>query len=393
MTKKKLVPAAPVQADRALLARGPPKVTANFAVVGIGASSGGLEALTKLVTALPVDTGMGYILVQHLDPTYESLLGDLLAEHSSMPVLTATDGMIVQRDHIYVIPEGVYLSLTAGSLHLSEPAAPRGSRMPIDFLLESMADERGALAIAIILSGNGTDGTLGIAAVHEKGGLVLVQDPAEADYDGMPQSAIDGGLADAVVGVAQMPDALLRHAKGLKSQVERQPAAPPGDVLTEIIECLRKKTAHNFAQYKTGTLQRRIERRMALASIPVADMARYLDVIQGDAAERDLLANDLLINVTGFFRDPAVFELLAKTIVPEIVQSHSEDMPLRVWVAGCSTGEEAYSLAMLFAEAIAEAKRAISCRCSPLMSIPMPWRPRARAPIPQASQRTFRPDG
>ncbi len=359
MSEKELVSSAPIVTSPAMLARGPPKHLADFPIVGIGASAGGLEALTKLIKAIPGDAGMGYIVVQHLDPTHESLMGQLLAEHTEMPVLQAADGMIVERDHIYVIPAGVYLSIAAGALQLFKPSAPHGARMPVDFLFESMANELGSLAFAIILSGTGYDGTQGINAVHGKGGFVLVQDPAEADYDGMPQSAVASGFADAVLPVATMSAALLTHANALSSEPERLPAPASGDILPRIIDYLRQNTAHNFALYKMGTLQRRIERRMALASIPTTEMERYLKVIQHDPVELNLLATDLLINVTSFFRDPGVFELLGTTIVPDIVRLHSADTPLRIWVAGCSSGEEAYSLAIVFSEAIAFAKRDI----------------------------------
>ncbi len=359
MPEKRPVSSVPNLTSRALLARGPPEYDADFPVVGIGASAGGLKALTGLVTALPDGAGIAYILVQHLDPTHESLMGELLAEHTKMPVLLAAEGMIVERDHIYVIPAGVYLSISTGALHLSQPTAPHGARMPVDFLFESMANDLGACAVSIILSGTGSDGTIGIKAVHDKGGFVLVQDPAEADHDGMPHSAVASGLADAILNVAMMPAALLAHAKGSQSSPNHLPSPLPGDALPRIIDYLRRNTAHNFSLYKMGTLQRRIERRMALASIPATEMERYLKLIQEDAAELNLLAADLLINVTSFFRDPSVFDQLAKTIVPDIVRLHSEDRPVRIWVAGCSTGEEAYSLAMIFSEAIAVAQRAI----------------------------------
>ncbi len=302
---------------------------------------------------------MAYIIVQHLDPTHKSLMAELLAEHTSMPVAQATNNAIVEADHIYVIPAGSYLSISDGALHLSKPTAPHGARMPVDFLLESMATECGARAVAIILSGTGTDGTLGAKAVRDSGGFVIAQDPAESEYDGMPQSAIAGGSVTVVLGVAGIPAALAAHARGVTVKTMAKRPAAPNDALPQIIELLRKNTAHDFTLYKMGTLQRRIERRMALASMPVTDMARYLAVLENDTAELSLLATDLLINVTSFFRDPKVFELLATTIVPDILRQHPDDRPLRIWIAGCSTGEETYSLAMVFAEAIAAAKRTI----------------------------------
>ncbi len=331
----------------------------DFPVVGIGASAGGLDALTKLIAALPDDGGMAYIIVQHLDPTHKSLMAELLAEHTAMPVLQATEGAVIEPDQIYVIPAGRYLSVGTGALHLSSPTAPHGARMPVDFLFQSMAKDYGERAIAIILSGTGTDGTLGVRAVHDSGGFVIAQDPAESQFDGMPQSAIASGGVDAILTVATIPAALAAHLAGSAMKAKAKPQAALSDVLPKIIELLRKNTAHDFTLYKMGTLQRRIERRMALASIPVTDMAKYLVMLKKDATELGLLASDLLINVTSFFRDAKVFELLAKTIVPDIVRLHTEDRPLRIWIAGCSTGEETYSLAMIFAEAISAAKRTI----------------------------------
>ncbi len=331
----------------------------SFPIVGIGASAGGLDALTKLVSALPDDAGMAYILVQHLDPTHKSLMAELLAKHTVMPVLQATESAAILGNHIYVIPAGSYLSINNDLLHLSVPTAPRGARKPVDFLFESMAKECGERAIAIILSGTGNDGTTGIKAVKASGGFVIAQDPAESEYDGMPQSAIADGAVDRVLKVAEIPAALAKYIQGLDVAVTLPPPEVTADVLPKIIALLRNNTAHDFTLYKMGTLQRRIERRMALASIPVTDMDRYLEVLEKDGAELNLLAADLLINVTSFFRDPNIFKSLTETIVPEIVRLHTEDRPLRIWIAGCSTGEETYSLAMIFAEAIEAAERTI----------------------------------
>jgi two-component system CheB/CheR fusion protein len=318
-----------------------------------------LDALTKLVSVLPVEGGMAFIIVQHLDPTHKSLMAELLAEHTTMPVLQATEGANIAPDHIYVIPAGSYLSVKSGTLKLSKPTAPHGARMPVDFLFKSMANDDGTHAVAIILSGTGTDGTLGAKAMHDGGGFVIAQDPLESEFDGMPQSAVARGVVDAILTMDKIPAALAAHAKGLDARTVKPRPAANDDALPHIIDLLRTSTPHDFTLYKMGTLQRRIERRMALASIPVTDMARYLKVLETDSAELNLLATDLLINVTSFFRDPKVFELLAKTIVPDIVRLHTEDRPLRIWIAGCSTGEETYSLAMVFVEAIAAAKRTI----------------------------------
>jgi len=245
-------------------------------------------------------------------------------------------------------------------LHLSPPQARHGARLPFDFLLHSLAEECGAHAICVVLSGTGPDGSLGLKAVKEKGGLVIAQDPKEAGYDGMPRSAIMSGAVDLVLPAAKIPEALIKYARrtaltrtqnGLRPQDEAQ------DWLPEIITLLRTKTAHDFTLYKQGTLQRRIERRMAMAAIETDGMDRYLEILRSDTRELELLAKDLLINVTGFFRDPTAFDLLAEKIVPDLVRSRTLDHPIRIWVAGCSTGEETYSLVMLFLEQISAAKR------------------------------------
>jgi len=352
--------ARPRSARRLRAVRAPPRGPGDFAVVGIGASAGGLEACKKLVDALPASNGMAFILVQHLDPTHESMMVELLAGHTSMQVCQAADGMKLARDHLYVIPPGSYLSVGDGALHLSQPQARHGARMPFDFLLHSLAEACGARAVCVILSGSGADGSLGLKAVREKGGLVIAQDPNEAGYDGMPRSAIATGAVDLVLPVARIPDALVKFDRRVsltQAPAGQTPQHSARDSLPEFIDLLRTRTAHDFTLYKPGTLQRRIERRMAMAAIDTDGVDRYLDVLRSDPRELDLLAKDLLINVTGFFRDPKVFDLLAERIVPDLVRSQSPDRPLRIWIAGCSTGEEAYSLAMLFLEQIAAIKR------------------------------------
>nr|WP_272904300.1 chemotaxis protein CheB [Xanthobacter agilis] len=321
-------------------------------VVGVGASAGGLEASKRLLAALPRDHGMALILVLHLDPTHESMMAALLAPHTSMTVRQAADGMPIAPYHLYIIPPGFYLSVEAGHLRLSAPDAPHGARLPFDFLLKSLVAEYGAGAIGVILSGTGADGSLGLKALKDKGGLTIAQDPEEADYDGMPRNAIAAGAVELVLPVAKIPEALLTRGA--------PPADPPmTSALAQILDLLRASTTFDFTLYKPGTLQRRTERRMALASIGIDEMDRYLELLRNNPAELELLAKDLLINVTSFFRDPKVFEFLAEKVIPDLVRTHPLDRPLRVWVPGCSTGEEAYSLAMLFSEAFAAAGRGI----------------------------------
>jgi two-component system CheB/CheR fusion protein len=344
------------------LSRGPPSRTTNFPVVGIGASAGGLDACRKLLSALPANNGIAFILVQHLDPTHESMMVDLLAGYTSMAVMDAADGMVVEPEHLYIIPPGTYLSIIDGILRLSQPQARHGARLPFDFLLHSLAAERGTLAIGVVLSGTGTDGSLGLKMVRESGGLVIAQDPGEAGYGGMPRSAITTGGVDLVLPVAQIPEELIKYKhRAERADLNHGLAVPASgqDGLARIIDLLRTKTAHDFTLYKPGTLQRRIERRMSMAALDISNIDRYLELLQCDPGELNLLAKDLLINVTSFFRDTQVFDLLAEKIIPGLVRNHAPDKPIRIWIAGCSTGEETYSLAMLFREEISAAKLAI----------------------------------
>jgi two-component system CheB/CheR fusion protein len=303
---------------------------------------------------------MAFILVQHLDPTHESMMVDLLVGHTSMTVRQARDRVPIERNHLYVIPPGTYLSVDDGALRLSQPQARHGARLPFDFLLRSLAEMCGPRAICVILSGTGADGSLGLNAVKEKHGLVIVQDPDEAGYDGMPRNAIMTGAVDLVLPVAKIPNALVKYVRRMAlshKQSDLRPRGSPENCLAEIVDLLRTKTAHDFRLYKPGTLLRRIERRMAMAAIKTDDTDQYLKMLRRDTGELDLLAKDLLINVTSFFRDPKVFDVLTKKIIPDLVRSHASDHPLRIWIAGCSTGEETYSLAMLFHEQIRAAKR------------------------------------
>ncbi|MEO5599140.1 MAG: CheR family methyltransferase, partial [Novosphingobium sp.] len=330
--------------------------TANFTIVAIGASAGGLDATTKLIDALPEFPGMAFILVQHLDPTHKSLMADLLAAHTSMSVVEATDGAAIEINHVYTIASGTYLSVSGDVLKVSAPEAPRGSRKPFDFLLQSLARGTEHPIAAIVLSGLDGDGSGGVPSIRDRGGLIIAQDPAEAEYDSMPSSAIETGLVDATLRIDQMPAALANFAKTNAATINSGPSTRG---LTDIIEVLRKDTPHDFRLYKPGTLQRRVERRMGLANIALDATPKYLALLRKDASERNLLAADLLINVTTFFRDPKTFDLLASEVIPDLIKSHEGEQPLRAWVAGCSSGEEAYSIAILFMEAIAAAKRPI----------------------------------
>ncbi len=353
-------------AQPVVLARGPPidhvapqvEPVPHLTVVGIGASAGGLDACRKLLDALPADNGMAFILVQHLDPHHESMMVELLASHTGMTVTQAAEGVILAPNYLYVIPPGSFLSVANGALHLSAPLARHGARLPFDYLLRSLAEDCGPHAVCVVLSGSGSDGSLGLRAIKGHGGLVIAQDLDEAAFDGMPRSAVETGSVDHVLELADIPAALNHfHRRGARN-VATNGVAKPGtsEWLQKIIELLRTKTAHDFTLYKLGTLRRRIERRMGMAALGIDDRDAYLAYLAGDAHELDLLAKDLLINVTSFFRDPKVFELLSEKILPDLVAAHGPDQPLRIWIAACSSGEEAYSIAMVCREAIAAAK-------------------------------------
>lgn len=330
----------------------------NCPIVGVGASAGGLEALTGLLQAMPNDSGLAIVIVHHADPHHESLMAELLSKHTAMPVAFARHGTIVEPNHVYVIPPNCFLALADRELRLSPPETGHGVRLPIDFFLRSLAAANQERAIAVILSGTGSDGTLGITAVKENGGMVMVQDPAEAGQDGMPRSAIATRLVDHVLRVADMPTRLteyIRHSYVTNSM----PAPLLGDrartALTDIIAVLKTSSSINFESYKEGTLLRRIERRMGLRHME--DAGQYLAYLRDHPEEIEQLHKDLLISVTSFFRDPAAFEDLAENILPDLVRRHSADQPLRAWVAGCATGEEAYSVAMLLIEKISTLRK------------------------------------
>ena len=332
----------------------------RFPVVGIGASAGGLDACSRLLDSLPADSGMAFVLVQHLDPTHPSMMVDLLTSHTRMTVLQAADGVRPEPNHVYVIPPGVNLSIRNDALRLSELQERPGARRPFDFFLQSLAEECGKRAIGAILSGSGDDGSRGLRAVIENGGFVIAQDPAEAAFDGMPRSAIMTGVVDLVLPVADMGAALVKYGKQSYVRTPRKDATADRrlpDGLDEIIALLREKTAHDFTLYKEATLARRIDRRMAI--LGARDVESYLQLLRADPAAVDLLVKDLLIHVTGFFRDSKAFETLADKVIPELVKDHPPGRALRVWVPACSTGEETYSIAMLFLEAIDATKRTI----------------------------------
>lgn len=330
----------------------------GFPIIAIGASAGGLDALEQFFTNMPDDSGMAFVLVQHLDPTHKSILVDLVNRYTPMKVIEVQDGMKVEPNRAYIIPPNRDMAVLHGTLQLLEPSAPRGLRLPIDYFFRSLAQDQQERAICIVLSGTGTDGTLGLKAVKEVGGMAMVQEPESANYDGMPRSAIATGLVDFVLPPEKMMKQLIAYAQHAFVPATKKGAAPlpkGTDDLKKIFILLRNQTGHDFSFYKPNTIGRRIERRMTVNQIErIGDYVRYL---QDNPLEVETLFKELLIGVSNFFRDPKAFELLARKAIPAVFENKELGQPVRVWVPGCATGEEAYSIAMLLREQIEVLKR------------------------------------
>lgn len=319
-------------------------------IVGIGASAGGLASLEDFFRNTPLNTGMAFLVVQHLDPTQKALLPELLQRYTKMPVHEAQQNMAIQADSVYVIPPNRELRVLDNTLKLEQPAEPRGLRLPINVLFSSLASAQSERAIAVVLSGMGSDGTLGLQAIKATGGLTVVQTPESAQFDAMPRSAINSDCADIVAPPAELPARILDFVRRVPESDQSHQAETSIARLDPILRLLRQHTRHDFSLYKPTTLNRRIERRMAIHGI--SDLADYSDFLSNNSQEVQLLFRELLIGVTQFFRDPETWEYLITTGLPELLSGHSPEQPLRAWVAGCSTGEEAYSLAMAFSEAM-----------------------------------------
>jgi two-component system CheB/CheR fusion protein len=330
----------------------------SFPIVGIGASAGGLEAIEQFLRHLPAGTGMAFVVVQHLDPTHKGMMVELLQRATAMKVVEVKDRLRVESNCVYVIPPNHDMSILHGVLHLLAPVAPRGLRLPIDFFLRSLADDQRDRSIGVILSGMGSDGTLGVRAIKEQAGAVFVQAPASAKFDSMPRSAIDAGLADVVAPVEELAGKIVAYlAHGPLVKLRDQPlAGKTQSAVEKVCLLLRSQTGHDFSLYKRSTVYRRIERRMGLHQVD--SIADYVRLLQESPQEIQLLFKELLIGVTSFFRDPAAWECLRKKVIPEIMAAHPAGGVLRAWVPGCSTGEEAFSLAMIFKEAVAQEKSA-----------------------------------
>lgn len=329
-------------------------------MVGIGASAGGLDAFKKFFDAMQADSGIAFVLVPHLDPAHKSLMVELLARHTTMPVIEAENNMPVEADHVYILPPNKYMTIDNGVLRLTGPVEKHPPQTSIDLFLKSLADDRQEQSICIILSGTGSHGTLGLKAIKAAGGMAMVQDPATAEYERMPQSAIATGLADFVLPAEQMPEALIKYVqhayiKG-ETRIEANPEA--ADDLIQVLALLRTRSKFDFRCYRKKMLTRRIERRMGLNHFD--RIHEYLALLRHNPEELKQLVKDLFIGVTSFFRDPEAFERLASQVIAPLVQNKENDGVIRVWVPGCATGEEAYSIAMLLQEQLATAHK--SCR-------------------------------
>jgi two-component system CheB/CheR fusion protein len=366
MRKKKRPSPAAKRGAPGRAARTDPSAPSSFPIVGIGASAGGLEAFRRLLGALPIDTGMAYVLVQHLDPHHESILAELLSEATPMEVSEVTGDVRVEPNRVYVIPPSKDMVLVSGMLKLVARSAKGAAHMPIDSFLRTLADVQGSQAIGVILSGMGSDGTLGLQAIEAEGGIAFAQEPASAKNDGMPRSAITAGGVDFVLApedIARELTRLGRHpylaaGPGAPAAADAPAGARKDDKdddhegMARVLELLRKTSGTDFSAYKKTTLRRRIARRMAVSHVETLD--EYARHLEGDVAEAKALYDDCLISVTSFFRDPQVFQALSEQVLPVLLKDRPSDAPLRVWVPGCATGEEVYSIAMCLLERTAE---------------------------------------
>ncbi len=328
----------------------------SFPIVGIGASAGGLEALEEFLRHVPEGSGMAFVVVQHLDPTHKGVMPELLQRATAMKVVQVRDRQRVKPDGVYVIPPNRDMSLLHGMLHLFEPTAPRGLRLPIDFFFRSLAVDCHERSVGVILSGMGADGTLGLRAIKEAAGLVLVQEPSTAKFDSMPRSAIAAGLADVVAPVAALPGKILSYVRHAPLHGRTETLLPDGErsSLEKIAILLRARTGHDFSLYKRSTVLRRIERRMGIHQID--RIATYVHYLQKNFQEVELLFRELLIGVTSFFRDPAAWDQLRDEALAPLLSNRPPRGVLRAWSVGCSTGEEAFSLAIAFHEALERAE-------------------------------------
>ncbi len=343
--------------------RSPAQTAAPFAghVVCIGASAGGLDALERFFGACPVDTGAAFVVVQHLSPDHKSMMNTLLSRHTQMPVIMVEEDMVLKANQVYLIPPGSIMHVSPGRLHL-KPKKPQVLTLPIDIFYASLAEVYRELAVGIILSGTGTDGTRGAVAIHDAGGFLMAQEPESSKFDGMPRSAVATGVMGAVLPAEELPLRLLAHIRNERYDDHRPvlPVTPLSaltndDVFAEILQLLYQLGGIDFSDYKPATIMRRLERRMQARHTP--ELHQYLALLETNRDEMLTLRKEMLISVTSFFRDPEAFDLLAEKVIAPLVDATDSGDTIRVWIAGVATGEEAYSIAMLFLEAFAEKKR------------------------------------
>jgi len=358
--KKQSAPATPVLLASQIIEKPDNTTPAGFPIVGIGASAGGLAAFEAFFSGMPtqIEPGMAFVLVQHLAPDHHSMLTELLQRYTRMKVLEVEDGMEVHINCVYIIPPNCDMAFLNGTLQLLEPAEPRGHRLPVDFLFRSLAHDQRERAIGIVLSGTGSDGTLGVRAIKSEGGMIMVQLPDTSEFDGMSRNAIATGLVDYELTPAEMPAQLMAYVKHAYLR-------PPGlianatqlneNALKKIFILMRAQTSHDFSQYKPSTICRRIERRMAVHQIETIET--YVKYLQQTPLEVEALFRDLLIGVTNFFRDPETFLVLEQKIIPKLFEDKTAGAIIRVWSTGCSTGEEAYSIAILLQERLEALKK------------------------------------
>ncbi len=332
-----------------------------FPVIGVGASAGGLDAFKKFLKAIPENSGMAYVLVQHLDPTHESLLADLLQKVTAVPVLEISDEIKVEPDHIYIIPNNKMLIANDGVLQLSPRLVKTGNELnlPIDLFFISLAEVHQSHAIGVVLSGTGSDGTIGLKAIKDHGGITFAQDQDSAAFGGMPANAVHAGVVDFILHPDQITSKILEINKSLLPLDSEGRIIPrqDEDVYKQILSTLRIRKGTDFSYYKQTTIRRRVLRRMALTKKEVP--LTYLQYLRETKSEQDALYQDLLIPVTSFFRDPKTFDLLCDTVLPDIIESKAAGEPIRVWIAGCSTGEEVYTMAMCLSECLGKNQKRI----------------------------------
>ncbi|HEY8920785.1 MAG TPA: chemotaxis protein CheB, partial [Chitinophaga sp.] len=324
----------------------------DFLIVGLGASAGGVQALKEFFEHVPADTGMAYVVILHLSPDYDSKLAEVLRAIAHIPVTKVTEKVAVEPDHIYVVPPNRHLTMLDGHILVSDNTGESDRRAPVDIFFRTLAESHGPRAVCVVLSGTGANGSMGLKRVKENGGATFVQVPREAEFNEMPRNAIATELVDDVLPVAAIPNKIIAYKASLDTvqitvEADKRPEAQQ-QALREIFSQLRMRTGQDFSNYKRPTLLRRIERRVNIRNMP--DLSTYVTYLQKNPEETTALLKDLLISVTNFFRDRKAFEMIENDILPRLIENKHAEEQLRIWVAGCATGEEAYSLAMLCAE-------------------------------------------